>query len=135
MKPQLITRISQIDRRWPIALLGLLIVVQLFIPLMSAASSVKSEDGQYVVVCTLQGLQQVLLSDDGVAGSQDNSSHQGPTDCPLCSLTNLYMSALSTLSPDTPKDPSQQGYPLPENDVVVIDRLVYATPARAPPIV
>lgn len=133
MNDQLVTKASRINKCWPMAMLGLLIVVQLFVPIVSAAATEKSEDGNFVLVCTLQGLQQILLSDDDSIDLSTDQSHQGPVDCPLCSLTNLYMSALATLSPDTPKDPSQQGYPILENESVFPDRPIYATPARAPP--
>ncbi len=135
MNPQLITKFSRLNPRWSTALLGLLLVIQLFIPLLSAASSVKSEGGQQVVLCTLQGLQTVLLAEEGATESQDHSSYQGSMNCPLCSLTHLYISALTTLSLNTLKAPSQQKVPLPENIVAVIDPLLYTTSARSPPIV
>lgn len=134
MKLQLITKFSRHSRQWSKPLLGLLIVVQLFVPLMSAASSMPAKEGQYITICTLQGLQQILISEEGVAGEQADLSQPSPTECPLCSLTHLYMSALSVTSPDSPKDPSRQGYPIPETEVAVIDRHAYDTPARAPPL-
>ncbi len=134
MDSRLITRVSQLDRRWPMAMLALLLVVQMFVPVMSATAMEKSDSGKFVLVCTLQGLQQMLLSDEGSADASGHFSQQGPMDCPLCSLSNIYMSALATLSPDTPKDPSHKGYPLLENEIVFPDKPVYETPARAPPI-
>ncbi len=133
MEFQLIRKASQIDRRWPMALLALMVAIQLLVPLVSSAATTKSDDGQYVLVCTLQGLQTMLLSDSGDGSSSDQLGHQGPSDCPLCSLSNANLNALASLSVDTPKDPTQQRFTLPVDEFSVVEQPYFHTPARAPP--
>ncbi len=64
----------------------LLVLVQAVLPLLGTASYTAAGNGQTVWICTLQGLQQILVD------AEDDEEISGPLSphCPTCSLGQLF---------------------------------------------
>ncbi|OMH31746.1 DUF2946 family protein [Motiliproteus sp. MSK22-1] len=94
-----------------LTLVLLLVLVQAGLPLLTAPIQKTDSNGKTVWVCTLQGLQQILIDS---SEQQDTDSKQNSFQCPVCSLGQAFASAIP---PDTDLAALEKGSsaPFPPN--------------------
>ena len=111
----------------------LLLLAQLSGPLMAAASMAPADQDKWLWICTLQGMQKIWLGGEGEPAPTQATLNQTASQCPICSLHQLFSSTVlpgsEAASPALsaaicPPQASQQLDPAPT---------VSSTRIRAPP--
>ncbi len=116
------------DKGWKTLCLLLLFVAGLiFQPMLSARILKIEEDGNYVLVCTLQGLKRIPVTE------LETLATSGTAECPACTLNNLLAASAVDSSPALTFEPTVSAPAPTVADSGKTAVSIWAPRMRAPP--